>query len=78
MNDFLESLRVCVAYLCTRMEEIEKDVLVNDIHIADTDMKQIVTIGRDLVAAIEAVKDSAVPQDLLVQFTDSECEPQDI
>lgn len=73
-----ESLGVCVAYLCARLEEVEADVLAGRIRVSDTGLRNLVQIGRELAAALEALGEIATPQDLVVRFTDSDCEPQDI
>ena len=76
-TELREGLRVCVAYLCARLEEIEEEIIVNHVHISETGLRALVNIGRDLAAAIEAIEEAAAPQELVVRFTDSESEPQD-
>lgn len=71
-DDFRDALGVCVAFLCARLEELEDYVLVNQIHIPTDKLKALVGIGRDLAAACAAIEETASPQDLVVQFTDSE------
>ena len=77
-DDLRESLGICVSYLCARLEELEESVNVNDIHIDARQLKELVAIGRDLTAACLAIEETIEPQDLVVRFTNSESEPQDI
>lgn len=71
-DDLRDALGVCVSYLCNRLEEMEENVTVNDIHIDAHQLKELVQIGRDLTAACLAIEEAAKPQVLVVRFTDSE------
>lgn len=72
-----ESIEVCVGYLCARLEEIEAAVKDGRLRLTETGVKAFLDVGRNLNAVAENIAWSG-PQDVVVQFTDSESKPQNL
>lgn len=77
MDDLRESILVCVSYLCGQLEDMEQLVSTGEAKIDARLLKELVQIGRDLTACVEAIDETCPPQDFVVEFTNSESEPQD-
>lgn len=74
-----ESLDTCVSYLCARLGEIADGLEnVKDVHIPVPVVRNLIGVARDLVGAIEALNVETLAQEVVVRFTDSESEPQNM